>query len=71
MIKLPTLEQSPNGKSIWRIYKTPRARRIALTTLRHIYPHLNYSVFWKDVQGYGLEMAHALWLKPGQTYHNA
>jgi hypothetical protein len=54
--------------SLWRVYKTERARNIALARLRKYNWKYNYFLCYKDVQGFALQAANVDWLTDGAVY---
>lgn len=56
--------------NVWRIYHSTKARAAAIRYFLRKDPTLNYVVGWKNVNGWGLEVTRADWVKPGSRYIN-
>lgn len=56
------------NRSEWRVYKSERARAIALWNLRNRGWRYNYFVLYRDVNGPAINMGWADWVQSGTSY---
>jgi len=56
-----------NNKTVWRIYKTERARKSALSQLLKGVKY-NYIVLYTDTRGPAIMVGNAAWVQPGEKY---
>ena len=52
----------------WFIVPSKSLRDLVVRNYKRIYPWCNYIVLYQDVNGYGIELARASWVREGHTY---
>lgn len=59
----------PNGfPSYWFVLPTANLREIVTRRLLERDSRMNYVLWWKDTNGFGMEVAHVKWVPEGQVY---
>jgi len=60
--------QDSDRPSHWYVLPTATLRDLVCRQLLRKDSRLNYVLFWKDVNGFGLQVAHADWVRDGAVY---
>lgn len=56
------------NRQVMLVLPSANLRAIVERRMREAYPELNYIVRWRDVNGFGIQMFHADWVRPGGCY---
>ena len=65
-----THQTTTKNESKFLVLPSRSVRDVYLRAIRAGKVRWNYAVTWRDVAGYGLNVAVADWVKPGQSYIN-